>query len=588
MEDMSTAVTDLPGEHIEQGRGRSLQIVEDSTSLQILLDLELLDNPAKYDGQRCADPLEPEYDNDGRIGILNLRTPGRYYLYSHAHGGARYTLICDRETIELIEGERFRIVGQVFDVMKANGSHYLRGREIVSVTGAGEVTPRDRDGVLFDLDKLCRFEKFDARSKKTVPCDCKPKIAAGVIAGKSAFELPELVSVSTAPILDPKTGRLIDADGYDKRSGLLLIINDPSKWPGIPDEPSDAEVKSAVNELWFPFAKFSFDSAVSRGVFLNAIITAITRPLLPTSPAVAITSPTAGSGKTLLAKCLAELAGDVPALLPDAGDREEIRKRLLAVLRENKRILILDNVATVLDSAALCAMLTAEVYQDRVLGVSETLSVPTRAMVIITGNNVSIKGDLCRRVLTSRIDPKVEAPWKRAFDLDPVQYCKENRMQMGAAGLTILRAGIQRGPKMADRTASFEVWSDSVRRAVCMVAEKGYLAVADPVESIDTAYQMDPETMKLGALLDAWWKLFTDKPVKVSQVITEAVDPTIYAENLNNPELNAAALDIAGEGRGINAQRLGFWIERNRERIVGGKRFVAGALSGKVRTWCVK
>ena len=36
---------------------------------------------------------------------------------------------------------------------------------------------------------------------------------------------------------------------------------------------------------------------------------------------------------------------------------------------------------------------SAETYSDRVLGVNETIEVPTRTLLLITGNNVTIAGD---------------------------------------------------------------------------------------------------------------------------------------------------------------------------------------------------
>ena len=113
---------------------------------------------------------------------------------------------------------------------------------------------------------------------------------------------------------------------------------------------------------------------------------------------------------------------------------------------------------------------------------------------------------------------------KRSFDLDPLEYCRNHRFEIVAAALTIIRAGIQNGLKMPDRTASFELWSDTVRRAVCLVAENGVIDCADPVESIDSAYEMDPETSKLHALLAVWWDIFGDEVITVAELIQKATE----------------------------------------------------------------
>lgn len=51
----------------------------------------ILADPEKFDGMRCADPLEPSYGNDPRIGIIIL-SDGDPRIYSHAHGGQVYYL----------------------------------------------------------------------------------------------------------------------------------------------------------------------------------------------------------------------------------------------------------------------------------------------------------------------------------------------------------------------------------------------------------------------------------------------------------------------------------------------------------------
>jgi hypothetical protein len=53
---------------------------------------EALSDPGRYDQQRLADPEEPNYGNDRRIAIFYANN-GRPHIYSHAHGGKKYTLV---------------------------------------------------------------------------------------------------------------------------------------------------------------------------------------------------------------------------------------------------------------------------------------------------------------------------------------------------------------------------------------------------------------------------------------------------------------------------------------------------------------
>jgi hypothetical protein len=71
----------LPGDH---------QILLESGNL--ITVKELLENPDQYHDTNCADPLEPNYRDDHRIGWINLKTD-QPLIWSHAHGEHRYNLV---------------------------------------------------------------------------------------------------------------------------------------------------------------------------------------------------------------------------------------------------------------------------------------------------------------------------------------------------------------------------------------------------------------------------------------------------------------------------------------------------------------
>ena len=56
------------------------------------------------------------------------------------------------------------------------------------------------------------------------------------------------------------------------------------------------------------------------------------------------------------------------------------------------------------------------------------------------GNNLQISIDLASRVLRCTIDARVERPGTREFSWDPVEYARDNRVELVAAALTILLA----------------------------------------------------------------------------------------------------------------------------------------------------
>jgi putative DNA primase/helicase len=62
---------------------------------------DLFTDPDAFDGLHCADPMEPTYRNDNRIGWICMKPDaGDPFIYSHARGGRKYRLIEEAESEE--------------------------------------------------------------------------------------------------------------------------------------------------------------------------------------------------------------------------------------------------------------------------------------------------------------------------------------------------------------------------------------------------------------------------------------------------------------------------------------------------------
>lgn len=515
---------------------------------------DLLAEPEQWHGHRFADPLEPGCYGDWRIAWANLKAEPPY-IFSHAHGGCRYVLRQERPIIKYVQGERVSKARDALDVIRRDGDVFERGGELIRIEPDGAITPLNASGVLFELDARTRWQKFDGRSKEWRRCDAPKQVAEALIEDRASWRLSTLVATISAPTMLPD-GRIIDREGLDARSGLFFRPAGEFHGIRVPEKPSDDHVRRALSVLWKPFERFPFVGPIDKGVLLAGIMTAITRQALPTAPAFSIVAPVAGSGKTLLARCLAILAGATPAVMPPVKEDEEMRKRLLALGRSGAKVIILDNLVGAVSSDCLCGWLTSPEFTDRVLAQSQSATVPTRSLLLLTGNNIQPRGDLCRRVLSCRIDPKEEKPWQRGFDLDPAEYCQEHRFQMVEAGMTLLRAALQGAEPPRDRLASFEVWSDTIRRAVIFAG--GFMEVQDPVKAVNDAFEDDPETAKLRALLQTWHEQHGDKPMRVAELCTDFTESP----------LRSAVMEIAGERGIINPRILGRWLERVSGRIL--------------------
>ena len=135
----------------------------------------------------------------------------------------------------------------------------------------------------------------------------------------------------------------------------------------------------------------------------------------------------------------------------------------------------------------------------RPLGGSAKVQIEPRTTFFINGNNLTISGDLIRRTLLCRLDPRVEHPHLREFQQQPLKLAAADRGRYIAAALTICRAYVLAGrPGRLPPLASFEAWSDLVRSALVWVGN------ADPVDTIARMSGGDPRRLQACALFAAW------------------------------------------------------------------------------------
>ncbi|MFD1507956.1 hypothetical protein [Lacimonas salitolerans] len=216
----------------------------------------------------------------------------------------------------------------------------------------------------------------------------------------------------------------------------------------------------------------------------------------------------------------------------------------------------------------MAAFITADAMVDRVLGKSEAIRIPNRALLILTGNNLSLAGDLPRRVIICRIDPETDQPFARQFDLDPLQWVLENRMAMLAAACILIRARFTHLAKPAPgRLASFEAWDELVRQTVIWadMALRPF-EFGDPMDLVREAQAADPEADALFALLDALRDQFggAEFTAKETQAAAKA--------SITQSPLEMALLDLAGDRALASVKSLGRVLKFREGRIVHGLR----------------
>lgn len=352
--------------------------------------------------------------------------------------------------------------------------------------GSVKIVPVDAQWLAYEAGRVGRFRKGNrSASPPTV-------LMAMVIAAADDFPFPPLTAVSLTPLLDR------DEPGYDEATGIYLDFP-LGFFPMAPQVPTRAQAESALAALLHPLRCFPFVNLEARAVAVAGMLAAVIRAGLRTCPMFLFDAPAARTGKTKLAEMLGMLAlGTSPAAIAYAGRADEDEKRLDSVLRAGDQVLLIDNVSADIEGDALCSMLTNETVQLRTLGKSETVKVSTRTLVIATGNNLRLRGDVAHRALLCRLDAKMANPDERAFDFDPVDEVRRDRGALVMAALTLLRAYRAAGrPDMGLKPFGGFSDFDLIRGALVWLGQPDPASTRDQVKGNDAALEERVQAISL-------------------------------------------------------------------------------------------
>ena len=489
-----------------------------------------------------------------------------------------------KPTIRVMAGEIHRVVDAAERELAHSRRHYQRGGLIVTVvTDPGTHETRVQDisapALVRALAGAATWERFDARAEDWVRTDPPSRHAAVLFDSTSYHHLPVLSGLARQPYLRPD-GSLMTAAGYDPSSGMFGVFD--AREFSIPDNPSRADAKAALALLQNLLTEFSFPRDTDLAATLSAILTASVRPSLAHAPMFHARAHMVGSGKSYLCELITAFATPqrgTPTTFP--GDDEECRKLVLAELLRAPAVIEFDNLTgDLVAHKSLCTVLTSEYMSGRILGVSKTATVSTRALFLSSGNNVGPVQDMTRRCISIHLDPGCEVPAARSFKRPAlVRDVLRERGKYVSAALTIVRAWIVAGRPKADckSMAGYGDWSDLCRQPLL------HLGLADATESVFEAMAEDPDRETLGRLLTAWQSAFDKTPAMVRDAVKQSA---VFHDE--HAELREVLHDIADERGEINRRRLGWWIRRHAGRIVDGRRFVRSSGNRSAEAWQVE
>jgi hypothetical protein len=307
--------------------------------------------------------------------------------------------------------------------------------------------------------------------------------------GTPDLALPVFERIVHVPVFG-KDGDLATARGYDKK--LRAIV-----WPNfetlpVPDVIGADHLAEAIWWINEASRDFPFSDAMngddplsvkvgepneegylepnwergkaSRANFTAALLQTFVRDIIdgPT-PNYHIDKPDIGTGADFLRDVISIIInGERCPSQPFPRKNEELQKVMTATLRSGADIIPFNNIDRKVASGQLASALTAGVWRDRVLGVSEVVQIPIRCLWLMDGNNVSWSHEMLRRNVPIRIDAATKSPSRdrrpgRDFKYQLQTWLKANRPKLVWSCHVVVRNWVQQGMKRGPANmASFE------------------------------------------------------------------------------------------------------------------------------------
>lgn len=384
-----------------------------------------------------------------------------------------------------------------------------------------------------------------------------------------------LVGVVSSPTLRPN-GTIFQTPGYDEDTGLLFVSADV-RFSQIPETPTQQQAAHAAKRLLEVVKDFPMRPA-DRSAWLAMVLTLIGRHCVPDCvPVFAINANSAGVGKSKLCDAASIIAfGSIVARQPYSQSDEELRKVITSALLMGLPYLLFDNVDCPFGSRSLDALVTGRTWSDRLLGGNDMTELFSRVVLSTTGNNLALKGDMVRRVLTINLRTELESPEDRSdFEqADLLSWVELNRARLSVDALTILRGYFAVGQPDQHLSAfgSFEKWSNLIRSSIVWAGQP------DPLSHRSEAKAIDERTEQLRLAIQAIDDL---DPQGDGVSVSELGQRLLCSEALQ--ELSASVC-----GNAFDAKRIGYLFRSLQQRRLNGRYLAAVRSSHNVNKWTVQ
>jgi hypothetical protein len=453
-----------------------------------------------------------------------------------------------------------------------------------------QIAPISTDSLMGQLTLSYDFAVVDGRSgiykRQLFPRDA---VSVVVNAPHGAPNVKTLRGATTVPIVRAD-GSILDTAGYDEATQLLYEPDPGMEQVRVSEHPSAEEMRQAKYWVDEVIGGFPFSTPTDRVNYVTFLLSPFLRVAVPgPRKMVVMDARQPGTGKTLLAKVAHMIHGGVMRGPVPSEETEVVKDIATILLNTSSPIVTYDNVEGLLRSAAITSLLTSDRYSGRVLGSNSQVDRINDRVWSITGNNVTIGGDLARRCLWVDIDAGVPNPERRTgFRHNLHEFIPANRPAIVWALLTMIRgwqaAGAPSRPH--DSSDDYANWLRCCRGICEFVGYEGMVGGG----SQRVAVSADDE--EWGVLLEALYDGFGPERKFTAREVIAASQAYGNDTGVNVPEntLPGPILDKRSSQASSAAKSLGRWLVNRRGRWCNGFRIIEAGRDGHTRQlqWLVE
>lgn len=370
---------------------------------------------------------------------------------------------------------------------------------------------------------------------------------------------PELIMIAHAPVF-ARDGRLIDKPGFDRDSGVFYLPNDDFGEMPVDVTPEDVEdaKKLILDDL---LGEFPFSTEADKHNAVGMLITMFVRQMISGRvPAFLAEASVQGAGKgTLLDACLrvAYGRGGGHGLTTYTTNEEEMRKEMTTHLVECRGAVVIDNLVGEIKSATLAAVLTADVWTQRLLGANKTSEVTDPQTIwLLTGNNPSFSQDNTRRIIPIRLTPNTDRPELREFK-NPlfIDWVLKNRVALVRAVIVLVRNWQKKNSPKGGFTLNSYVDHSQKISGILEAAELGKFGQ----NLLTFSERADTERNVRAIFCNAWFQEFHQPSFDFEMRSRRAT----ASEILKTVGAKIEGLPLSGETEKARITSFGKWLEKS-------------------------